>query len=464
MLDSINKQQYFDILQRLSINVELDYVVVQTVNSNTLSDEFEGNMGIDIISLLIFGFCIVLFIWDKLPMATTAVLGCVLMVIFGVCDFKVAFGQFSSSTVILTIGVMIIGASISESGLAATIGNWIVAKSNGSEIKLIAGTYLAAAIMSAFLTNSAVLAIFIPIIMGLSLTNENIKSKNLIMPIAYGCVLGGASTLVGSTQQMTAQGLLEDAGAQMFKTFDFTPVGAVIVLLGLGYCLIIGRKRGEKIWGDRPESEFEIKPDESNYSKNKLLIMSFIFIGTVVLYITEWLPLAITSSSAAVMCILTGCITQKKAIASVNWNIVGRLAGCLGLAKALEEAGGTRIIADTFTNAVGLKANPFVLFATLVFLVLLVSEFMSNSTAILIVLPIVIAIAPRIGLNLYPYALGITLASGVALSCPLASSTLGMSMTCGYRFNDYFKYSIFMDIVSYLIIVFLIPLFYSLTI
>lgn len=420
-------------------------------------------MGIDIISLIIFAFCIVLFVWDKLPMATTAILGCALMVIFGVCDFKTAFGQFSSSTVILTIGVMVIGAAISESGLAAAIGNWIVRISKGSEVNLIIGTYLVSAAMSAFLTNSAVLAIFIPIIMGLSLASKDIKSKNLIMPIAFGCVIGGASTLVGSTQQMTAQGLLEDAGAQMFHTFDFTPVGGIIVLLGLLYCLFIGRKLGEKIWGNRPEEEYELKPDEKNYSKPKMIIMACIFVATVVLYITEWLPLAITSTGAAVLCIITGCITQKKAVASVNWNIVGRLAGCLGLAKALEAAGGTKIIADTFAKMVGTNLSPYLLFAILVLLVLAVSEFVSNSTAILIVLPIVLAITPELGLNPYTFALGITLASGICVSNPLASSTLGMSMTVGYKFNDYFKYGFLMDVISYATIIVLVPLFYGLT-
>lgn len=201
----------------------------------------------DVISLIIFVCCIMLFIWHKFPMATTAILGCVAMVIAGVCDFKTAFGQFSSSTVILTIGVMIIGAAISETGLAAAIGAWIVKVSKNSEIKLLVGTYLVSAFMSAFLTNSAVLAIFIPIVLGISNSNQNIKAKNLIMPIAFGCVIGGASTLVGSTQQMTAQGLLEGVGARTFKTFDFTLVGAILVLLGLLYCLFVGLKKGEKI-------------------------------------------------------------------------------------------------------------------------------------------------------------------------------------------------------------------------
>ncbi len=423
-------------------------------------------MGIDVISLIIFVGCIALFVWDKLPMATTAILGCTAMVLFEVCTFKDAFSSFASSTVILTIGVMVIGAAISETGLAANIGAWIVRISKGSEVKLLIGTYFVSAAMSAFLTNSAVLAIFIPIILGLSQSNAHIKAKNLIIPIAYGCVIGGASTLVGSTQQMTAQGLLEEAGLKTFATFSFAPVGLILIVVGLLYCLFIGRKRGEHIWGNRPDGDdvdYVANTDESTYSKPKMIIIGIVFALTVVFYITEWIPLAITSTSAALICIITGCITQKKAIASVNWNIVGRLAGCLGLAKALEVAGGTKLIANGFESLVGDSLSPFVLFCILVFLVQFTSEFISNSTAILIILPILIAIAPQMGLNAYAYALGITIASGVSLSSPLASSTLGMSMCVGYRFNDYFKYGFLLDVICYLIIIILVPLIYGLT-
>ena len=421
-------------------------------------------MGIDAISLIIFAACIVLFIIDKLPMGTTAILGCVAMVIFGVCDFKTAFGQMASSTVVLTIGVMMIGAAISETGLAAAVGGWIIKISRGSETKLIAGTYIVSSLMSAFLTNSAVLAVFIPIIMGLSLSGE-IKGKNLIMPIAIGCILGGTATLVGSTQQMTAQGLLEDAGVRLFKIFDFTLVGGIIVLAGLIYCLTIGRYFAAKIWGNRDgNGEYEEKHEINNYKKSKMIIVACIFLVTVVFYITEWLPLAITSTCAALLCIITGCITQKKAVMAVNWDIVGRLAGCLGIAKALEASGGTNLISTGFQNIVGSSINPFLLFCILVFLVQFTSEFISNSTAIMIVLPILLAIAPNMGLNTYAFALGITIASGAALSCPLASSTLGMSMVVGYKFNDYFKHNFLLDIINYLIIVILVPLFYGLTI
>lgn len=417
------------------------------------------------LSLILFVIMIGIFVWDKLPMATTAILGCSLMVVFNLCSFSTAFGQFASSTVVLTIGVMIIGAAISETGLARVIGKWIIKISKGSERKLIVGTYIVSALMSAFLTNSAVLAIFIPIIVGLSKTDNKIKAKNLIMPIAIGCVLGGASTLVGSTQQMTAQGLLEEAGLKTFKTFDFLPIVGIILLIGLLYILLFAYKKGQKMWSDEDISD-EVIREENDPKKPiwKMVVVACIFVFAVVFYITEWLPLAITSTVSAIACIITGCITQKKAINSVNWNIVGRLAGCLGLAKGLEFAGGTALISQGFMSIFGESTNPFLLFAVLVLLVLLTSQFISNSTAILIVLPIVISIAPNLGLNTYAYAMGITIASGVALSSPLASSTLGMSMVVGYKFKDYFKYSFFLDVLSYLIILITIPLFFGLTV
>ena len=421
-------------------------------------------MGNDVLSLIIFGACIILLVLDKLPMATAALIGCAAMVITGVCNFSTAFGQFASSTVILTIGVMVIGAAISESGLAAALGNWITRVSRRSETALIIGTYLISALMSAFMTNSSVLAIFIPIIIGMSGERSGFKAKDMIMPVAIACVVGGASTLVGSTQQMTAQGLLEDAGAQMFKVFSFTPVGLILLAAGLAYVLLIGRRRGERIWGSRPDEDVELSQEVKEGTRSKRIIMAVIFVATIVFYITEWLPLAVVSTSAALLCIVTGCITQKKAISQVNWNIVGRLGACLGLAKALEAAGGTKLLADVFQKVIPQDLSPFLLFCILVLLVQVTSEFISNSTAILVVLPIALIITSARGLNTFAYALGITLASGVCVSCPLASSTLGMSMVVGFRFNDYFRYGFMLDVLFYMLIIILIPLFYGLTI
>lgn len=419
-----------------------------------------------IISIAIFIGCVILFITEKFPMATTAILGCVLMVVFGGCDFSTAFGQFSSSTIILTMGVMVIGAAISETGLADLIGMKIVKMSKGSEIGLIIFTYLTSVVMSAFLTNSAVLAIFIPIIMGLSRADDSLSCKELIMPITLGCILGGASTLAGSTQQLVTQGMLETAGEKTFGMFDLSLVGAIIAVFGLIYCLTIGRYVGKRIWGKEFE---EIQNDRdiseySNRSKKKMIIISVIFAFTVVSYITEIIPLAATSTIAALACIVTGCITQKQAVKNINWDIIGRFAGYLGMAKALEVSGGSQIITDLFNKIIGDKLSPFALLCIVVLLTKLISEFMSPSAALLIVLPLVFSVVDTMGLNTYAYALAATFASSTALITPLASTTLGMSMSVGYKFKDYFKYYVAFDIATFFILILVVPAIYGLVI
>ena len=402
--------------------------------------------------------------WDKLPMATVAIAGCAAMVVAGVCDFSTAFGQFSSSTIIFLIGGMVISGSLAETGLSIMIGRLVVRTLGNSERKLVIGTYLAAASISAFLANSTAMVLFIPIIMGVAAVDPKIKAKNITMPIAIGCATGGASTLVGSTQQMIAQELLEGIGARTFRIFDFTLVGGTLVLLGLVYCLTVGLARGERVWGSREdEVDYKAASDTRVHSKKKMIIMAVIFIGMVVLYITQLFPVAVTSTVAALMCIVSGCLTQEKAIASINWNVIGRMGAFLGLASALKAGGGLDLVADAIVFMAGGSPNPFILFCVFVLITQIVTEFVSHATATLIVLPVVLSVAPGLGLNTYAFALGVTIAAGVGLSCPLGSNQMSIAMCVGYKFSDFFKYSIFLDVLEYLTVILMVPAIYGLT-
>ena len=415
------------------------------------------------LSIIIFIFMVVLLIWDKFPMAISALLGCVLMVVFGVCGPETVFAPFASTTIVLTVGVMVIGEAISETGLADLIGEKIIEISKGSERRLIFGCYFTAAFLSMFLNNSAVLAIFIPIVMGLSNTNGKIQPKNVLMPIAIASVLGGGATLAGSTQQLVSQGFLEDLGLRTFSMFTLTPIGFTLVVLGGIYCLLIGYPRGKKIWGDEAliNAKYEEKAHHT-YDRRHIFIMAGIFLLTVVLYSTSWLPLAVTSTLGALLCIITGCISEKKAIQAVNWDLIGRLGGCLGAAQAMEAGGGAEIVSAFFGRIVGNNIHPYLLFIIFVLLTQFITQFVSASVVLTVVLPILISIVQPMGLNTFTYVLGVTLAAPMLMSNPLASTALGFSMTIGYKFRDYFRYSIFLDLLGSITICILVPALYGL--
>jgi len=294
----------------------------------------------------------------------------------------------------------------------------------------------------------------------------------LVIPSTMAVNVGGISTLVGSSQQMTAQGLLLEYGFEGFAVFDLTPFGLILGVICLAYVLLIGYPLGKKIWGDREiESKYDgVEIADVKIEKNKAVSMGIIFVVMVYLYVTQKIPFTDikmepvkTSTLAALACIITGCISQEKAIKSVNWNIVGRLGACLGLAKALDEAGGIQLVSDWFMANIGNNLSPYILFALMVFVAQLLSLFISNSTAISVTLLVIISIAPALNLNVPAFAMGIVLSSSMGACCPLSGSTWGISMAAGYQFRDYFKYGVMVDLLAYVAIIISVPLLMGIT-
>ena len=246
-----------------------------------------------VLSLIVFGLIVALFIWDRIPMATSALLGCAVMVVLGLSDFKTAFGQIASTTVVMLVGVMIVGAAFVETGLANKISALVMKMTKNNERYLILISFLIAFALSTFLTNVTVLAIFIPIIFSISATQKNIKPMNVVIPLTLAVNSGGITTLIGSSQQMTAQGLLEEYGYVGFKVFDFAPMGAVLGIAFLIYSLTIGYWIGNRVWGNRTEDEInaEVKaPEEVEIQKGKIIAIGIIFFCMVFLYIFRGIP------------------------------------------------------------------------------------------------------------------------------------------------------------------------------
>lgn len=424
-----------------------------------------------LLALIIFGIIVLFFIWDKLPMATTALLGCAVMVVLGFAPFSTAFGQIASTTVIMLVSVLIIGSAFVETGLANIIGNVVMKLTRNNERLLILVTFLIAYGLSTFLTNVTVLAIFIPIVFAISAAQKNIKPMNIVIPITLASNAGGISTLIGSSQQMTAQGLLEEYGYTGFKVFDFMPMGLILALIFLLYSLTLGYTLGKKIWGDRSEAETgaDIKlPESIRVKKSRIVSISIIFVCMIVLYIFQKIPFtqisvspAVTAVMAALACIVTRCIDQKKALANINWNIVLRLAGCLGLAAVLNEAGSIEIVKEWFLGLAGENFSPVLFYIIAVIFAWVSSLFISNSTSISIAMLLVLSVAPTLGLNVYTFAMATIFASSIGCCCPLSGSTWGVAMAAGYKFKDFFKYGLLIDLISLIISAACAPLIFG---
>ncbi len=416
-----------------------------------------------VVSIIILVATIVLFIVRPIPNAVTACLSCALFVLFGICSVSDAFSGFSNTIVILVFGMSVVGIAMQDTGVAKLIGEQVTRISNKNEKLFVFIAGLTSAVLSTFLSNTSVIAIFLPIIASVSQANPNMKRLNLTLPVTMGAMFGGVCTLVGSTPQLTANGILAEMCNVELGMFDYTLPGIIICAVYLLYVEFIGLRLGNKIWGDRTlDTEMVVNQADSpeQVNKTKVIIMLIIFASTIVSFIGGWITTEMTAVIAALLCLITGCVKQKNVIKKMDWSVIFILAGCLGIAKGLVKGGVGELIGDGVASVMHQGVPPMIIFAIFVLATMVVSNFITNSTAVVIFLPVALSLCSVVGLNPITFTIGIVFAANLTFSTPLANAQTAMTLVAGYKFSDYIKYTWPLAILVFLTIILIVPLFF----
>ena len=411
------------------------------------------------ICFVIVGICIFLFVLRPFPNAVTAVLGCIALAATGVSSLEEAFSGFSNSTVLLMFGMMVLGIAMQDTGVANLLGNSVARISKQNERIFILSAGVMAALLSTFLSNTAVIAIFLPIIESVS---KKMNRMNITLPVTMGAMFGGVCTLVGSTPQLTANGILSEMCGTELSMFSYTLPGICITAVYMLYVETVGYKFGNRIWGDRIENSSAGTEDTDRpmdvQVTSKSWVIGGIFLLTMISFIGGWISNAMTAVIAAVLCLITGCTTQKSVIKKMDWSVVFVLAGCLGLASGISSSGAGEVMSEWISNILPENVSAFSVFCFFVFLSMGISNFITNSTAVVIVLPIALALCNVRAFNPLAFTLGIVFAANLSFSTPLANAQTAMTLVAGYRFSDYIRYTWLLDILVYLAIILFVPL------
>ncbi len=182
-----------------------------------------------------------LFLTEKLPVDLTAFLGLVVLIFGGYLTPAEAFTGFSSPAVITMLAVFIVGAALLETGVADLIGGRIHTIVGSSETRLIVVLMVVAGVLSAFMNNIAATAVLMPAVATIG-PRAGLAPGRLFMPLAFGAILGGTTTLVGTPPNILAAQVLSERGLKPFSLFDFTPIGLAILALGVVFMVTVGRR------------------------------------------------------------------------------------------------------------------------------------------------------------------------------------------------------------------------------
>src|ERR1041385_839076 len=192
------------------------------------------------ITFLLLGVATILLIGNILRPDIVALLLMLSLGLSGILTPQEAFSGFSRSAVIIMLSAFILAEGLRHSGITERIGWFIVRLFGQGEERLVLGVMLAAALLSLFMNNIAAASLLFPSLSGVA-RRSGVSSSRLLMPLAFGTILGGMATLL-TTTNIIASGLLRDMGLRGFGLADFAPVGLPLTFAGILFVVFLGRR------------------------------------------------------------------------------------------------------------------------------------------------------------------------------------------------------------------------------
>ncbi len=190
--------------------------------------------------LCIIGAAIILFIWEKFTIDTVAIMVMLAFVVSGVLTPEEGFAGFTNPATITVAALFVLSAAVFRSGALNSVGGLLTQVGKKSYTLFLLTLMLVAGVLSAFINDTAVVALFMPIVLQVS-RDTKISPSKMLMPLSFGALMGGVCTLLGTSTNILVSGIAKQQGEEPFGIFELTKGGIWFLIAGVLYMLFIGQ-------------------------------------------------------------------------------------------------------------------------------------------------------------------------------------------------------------------------------
>lgn len=191
--------------------------------------------------LAILAATIALFVSDRIRLDVVAVLAVLALALTGLVTPQQAVAGFGATVVVLIAGLFVVGEGLFRTGIAFRVGDWLVDTAGTGEVRLLVLLMAVVAGLSAVMSSTGAVAIFIPVALRLAV-KAGLAPGRLMMPLSLASLIGGMLTLIGTPPNLVVSTQLQRAGYEPFGFFDFTGPGLVVLAVGMVYMLTVGHR------------------------------------------------------------------------------------------------------------------------------------------------------------------------------------------------------------------------------
>ena len=390
-------------------------------------------------ALAVFALCVFYWVLDVLPLMITSLLAIVLLPLTGVLPSKEAYAQFGNEAVFFILGAFILAAAMMKSGLSARLALMILRRFGHDPLALLRGIFVLNGVMSFFMSEHAVAAMTFPIILEIvaALQLERGRSnygRALFLSMAWGTTIGGVATLLGGARAPLALGILREVtgGSYSFSEWAAANVPLSVMLFGVGW--IILRLFFPFELSDISAAERAV--DDRLLSIGRMTLQEWLIGFIMALTVLAWIVLgeefglANIALSAVVLLFALRAVRWRDVEGYVNWGLVLMYGGAISLGSALNSTGAATWLADHTISQWAAGEVSVVLLISIA--AAGITEVMSNSATVAILMPVTIAVASQFGIAPRLMAPVVAVPAGLSFMLPIGTPANAIAYSSGF--------------------------------
>ena len=446
------------------------YVVLASLAAATYYisnlDPPEGLSPEGLSAIAIFSLSLILWATHLLPLAITSLLAIALIPLMKVMSSQEVYSLFGNSAIFFIMGALILAAGMLKTGLSSRLALIILTLFGKSSKSLVVGIFLTSAFLSFWMPEHAVAAMMFPIVLdvarGLDLKPmKSLYAKALFISLAWGAIIGGVATFLGGARTPLAIGILHETTGKSIGFFEWmlAVVPIVLILLFVAYLIL--------------NAFFNIGSEDIGKARNLILekkielgrmtypewMVGFIMVITVLLWMFygEAMGLANIALISVVALFVFRLVTWKDMEEYVNWGIILMYGGAICLGYALTSSGAALWAGNTL---IGSWANsPMAMIIIFAFLAIILTEGVSNTAIVAILLPLGISLSDNYGIDSKLITYVIAVPAGLAFMLPMGTPPTAIALSSGYlKIKDLLIHGLILKISA--IIIFLLMVTY----
>ncbi|MCK6555016.1 DASS family sodium-coupled anion symporter [Candidatus Binatia bacterium] len=390
-------------------------------------------------ALAIFALCVFYWVFDVLPLMVTGVLAIIMLPLTGVMPATKAYALFGNEAVFFILGVFILAACLMKSGLSTRLALTILRRFGKSPRMLLTSVLILNAVMSFLMSEHAVAAMNFPIVLeivavlGLRRGRSN-YGKAMFLALAWGTTIGGVATMLGGARAPLAIGMLRESTGLSFSFAEWSVaiLPLVVVLLAICYCVIVAFfpidvedvRAADAVLRAKSLALGRMRYTEGAIAGIMLITLAAWIVGG------EEFGLANIALGAVVVLFVLGLVTWREVEGYVNWGVLLMYGGAISLGSAINQSGAAAWIAQVTITRWATSGTEVI--AVLSLLGIVLTEAMSNSAVVALLMPVSLGIAAAYGMDPRVMALTIAVPAGLGYTLPIGTPANAIAYSSGH--------------------------------